>query len=104
MLAQKINCLDIEKNNISSFDSKTILQFLNGKDISGMFINFYSKYIFRISELTITDSEHSVELKYIDRDLMQDLYLSVLECLPNLRRNIIRHLDTEDDFLIKIKA
>ena len=35
---------------------------------------------------------------------MQDLYLSVLECLPYLRRNIIRHLDVEDDFLIKIKA
>ena len=35
---------------------------------------------------------------------MQDLYLSVLECLPNLRRNIIRRLDAEDDFLIKIKA
>lgn len=87
-----------------SIDTKTILQFLNGKDISGTVIDFYSKYIFRISELTITDSENSVELKYIDRDLMQDLYLSVLECLPNLRRNIIRHLDAEDDFLIKIKA
>ena len=87
-----------------SIDTKTILQFINGKDISGTVIDFYGKYIFRISELTITDSEHSVELKYIDRDLMQDLYLSVLECLPNLRRNIIRNMDEEDDFLIKIKA
>ena len=40
------------------------------RDISGTVIDFYGKYIFRISELTITDSEHSVELKYIDRDLM----------------------------------
>lgn len=30
--------------------------------------------------------------------------MNVLECLPNLGRNIIRHLDVEDDFLIKIKA
>ena len=52
-----------------SIDTKTILQFLNGKDISGTVIDFYSKYIFRISELTITDSE----LKYIDRDLMQEM-------------------------------
>ena len=46
-----------------SIDTKTILQFLSGKDISGTVIDFYSKYIFRISELTITDSENSVELK-----------------------------------------
>ena len=56
-----------------SIDTKTILQFLNGKDISGTVIDFYGKYIFRISELTITDSENSVELKYIDRDLMQKM-------------------------------
>ena len=56
-----------------SIDTKTILQILNGKDISGTVIDFYGKYIFRISELTITDSEHSVELKYIDRDLIQEM-------------------------------
>lgn len=87
-----------------SIDTKTILQFLNGNDISDTVINFYSRYIFRISELTVTDSEHSVEVKYIDRDLMQELYLSILECLPNLRKNIIRHLDTADNFSIKIKV
>ena len=58
-----------------SIDTKTILQFLNGKDISVTVIDFYGKFIFRISELTITDSEHSVELKYIDRDLMQKMIL-----------------------------
>ena len=82
-----------------SIDTKTILQFINGKDISGTVIDFYGKYIFRISELTITDSEHSVELKYIDRDLMQDLYLSVLECLPNLRKNIISDNDFKNDIV-----
>ena len=63
----------LDEPSVVSIDTKTILQFLNGKDISGTVIDFYGKYIFRISELTITDSEHSVELKYIDRDLMQEM-------------------------------
>ena len=85
-------------------EKEMILQFINGKDISDTVIEFYDKYIIKISELMIIDSEYNIEVKYTDNDLMQDLYLSVLECLPNLRRNIIRLLDAEDDFLIKIKA
>ena len=83
-------------------DKGMILQFINGKDISDEVIEFYDKYIIKISELMIIDSEYNIEVKYIDSDLMQDLYLSILECLPNLRKNIIRHLDSDDDFLIKM--
>ena len=83
-------------------DKGMILQFINGKDISDEVIEFYDKYIIKISELMIIDSEYNIEVKYIDSDLMQDLYLSILECLQNLRKNIIRHLDSDDDFLIKI--
>ena len=61
-------------------------------------------YIIKISELTITDSEKEIEVKYLDRDLMQQLNLSVVECLPNLRENIKRHIDPLDDFEIQIKA
>lgn len=85
-------------------DKGMILQFINGKDISDEVIEFYDKYIIKISELMIIDSEYNIEVKYIDSDLMQDLYLSILECLPNLRKNIIRHLDSDDDFLIKMST
>lgn len=81
-----------------------ILEFLNGEDISEIVVDFYSGYIIKISELTITDSEEEIEVKYLDRDLMQLLNLSVVECLPNLRENIKRHIDPFDDFEIKIKA
>lgn len=62
-------------------DKGMILQFINGKDISDEVIEFYDKYIIKISELMIIDSEYNIEVKYIDSDLMQDLYLSILECL-----------------------
>ncbi len=88
----------------SLLDNDTVLQFINGEDISAIVIDFYSGYIFKISELVITDSENDVEVKYVDKDLVQSLNLSVIECLPNLRRNIKRHLDPNDDFEIRIKA
>ncbi len=97
--------MEYKRNSKESLpDRKTVLQFINGQNISETVIDFYSKYILKISELTLTDPEHSFEIKYIDRDLMQDLYVSLLECLPNLKKNIIRHLDVSDDFSIKIKA
>lgn len=79
------------------------MQFVNGKDISDKVIDFYSGYVYKISELIIIDPENDIEVKYLDKDLMQDLYLSILECLPNLRKNIIRHLEPSDNFTIKIE-
>ena len=80
-------------------DKGMILQFINGKDISDEVIEFYDKYIIKISELMIIDSEYNIEVKYIDSDLMQDLYLSILECLPNLRKNIISDSNFKDDIV-----
>ena len=41
--------------------------------ISTSFYNARDKYIIKISELMIIDSEYNIEVKYIDSDLMQDL-------------------------------
>ena len=40
-------------------DKGMILQFINGKDISDEVIEFYDKYIIKISELMIIDSEYN---------------------------------------------
>ena len=44
-------------------DKGMILQFINGKDISDEVIEFYDKYIIKISELMIIDSEYNIEVK-----------------------------------------
>ena len=40
---------------------------------------------------------------YVDEDLMQAIKMNVFISLSNLRKNLIRHLDMDDDFEINIE-
>jgi hypothetical protein len=84
-------------------DAKVVLEFINGKDISDTLINFYAAYISKISELVVTDTENCIEVKYVDKDLIQQLNLCLIECQTNLRKNIRKHLNPNDDFKIQIE-
>ena len=62
-----------ETNNRNSLlNVHTALKLINGEEISAIVIDFYRGYIYKISELLITDSEINAEVKNFDKDLMQN--------------------------------
>lgn len=61
------------------------------------------KIAFGTYKMTIKNVVYDSIESYVDQDLMQTIIMNVIGCLPNLRKNLIRHLDDEDDFKINIK-
>ena len=53
--------------------------------------------------MTINNVVYDSTESYVDEDLMQTIRMNVLTCLPNLRKNLIRHLDSKDSFKINIR-
>ena len=82
---------------------KMILDLLNGEDISEEILYLYHNYIVSASTMTINNVVYDSTESYVDEDLMQTIRMNVLMCLPNLRKNLIRHLDSKDRFKINIR-
>lgn len=79
-----------------------IISLLNGEDVSEEFLLLYHNYIVAASTMTINNVICDCAEKYVDEDLMQIIRMGIITSLPNLRKNVIRHLDEYDDFNIKI--
>ena len=82
---------------------KMILDLLNGEDISEEILLLYHNYIVAASTMKINNVVYDKVETYIDEDLMQTIRMNIITCLPNLKKNLIRHLDSNDSFKINIK-
>ena len=80
-----------------------ILDLLNGEDISEEILYLYHNYIVAASTMTINNVVYDSVESYVDEDLMQSIRMNIITCLPNLRKNLIRHLDSKDRFKINIR-
>ena len=96
-----MNLMYKSKNKLPT--EKMILDLLNGEDISEEILYLYNNYIVAASTMTINNVVYDSTESYVDEDLMQTIRMNVLMCLPNLRKNLIRHLDSKDKFKINIK-
>ena len=82
---------------------KMIVDLLNGEDISDEILYLYHNYIVAASTMTINNVVYDSAENYVDEDLMQTIRMNVIKCLPNLRKNLICHLDSKDKFEINIR-
>ena len=96
-----MNLIYNRKNKLPT--ERMILDLLNGEDISEEILYLYHNYIVAASTMTINNVVNDKVETYIDEDLMQTLRMNIIMCLPNLRKNLIRHLDSKDLFKINIR-
>ena len=79
-----------------------ILALLNGDDVAEEVLLFYRPYIFAVSKIIVRDSFDNYVDSYIDDDLFQTIQIAIVSALPNLRKNILRHLDPHDEYKIEL--
>ena len=92
------------KSNSKKIPTKQmLLDLLNGKDSYEEILSLYHNYIIAASTMTTNNIITGESETYIDEDLMQVIKMNVVMSLPNLRKNLIRHLDENDEFEINIK-
>lgn len=96
-----MNLMYKSKNKLPT--EKMILDLLNGEDISEEILYLYHNYIVAASTMTINNVVYDSVESYVDEDLMQSIRMNIITCLPNLRKNLIRHLDSKDRFKINIR-
>lgn len=96
-----MNLMYKSKNKLPT--EKMILDLLNGEDISKEILYLYHNYIVAASTMTINNVVYDSVESYVDEDLMQSIRMNIITCLPNLRKNLIRHLDSKDSFKINIR-
>lgn len=96
-----MNLMYKSKNKLPT--EKMILDLLNGEDISEEILYLYHNYIVAASTMTIKNIVYDSIESYVDEDLMQSIRMNIITCLPNLRKNLIRHLDGNDEFKINMK-
>lgn len=96
-----MNLIYKPKNKLPT--EKMLLDLLNGEDISEEILYLYHNYIVAASTMTINNVVYDRTETYIDEDLLQTIRMNVITCLPNLRKNLIRHLDSKDRFKINIR-
>lgn len=96
-----MNLMYKSKNKLPT--EKMILDLLNGEDISEEILYLYHNYIVAASTMTINNIVYDSVESYVDEDLMQSIRMNIITCLPNLRKNLIRHLDSKDSFKINIR-
>ncbi len=81
-----------------------ILALLNGEDMTEKVLSFYRPYIISASKITVNDAFGECVDSYVDDDLFQTIQIAIAAALPNLKKNIQRHLDPDDDFQIHLQA
>lgn len=96
-----MNIKIVERNKLPT--KEMVLALLNGEDISEQVLFLYNNYITAASTLKINNVITENVDTYLDEDLLQTIKMNVLMSLPNLRKNIIRHLDVNDEFNIQIR-
>lgn len=55
-----------------------------------------------MSKITVKDSLDNCVDSYVDDDLFQTIQIAIVSALPNLRKNILRHLDPDDEYKIEL--
>ncbi len=96
-----MNIKIVERNKLPT--KEMVLALLNGEDISEQVLYLYNNYITAASTLKINNVITENVDTYLDEDLLQTIKMNVLMSLPNLRKNIIKHLDVNDEFNIQIR-
>ena len=96
-----MNIKIVERNKLPT--KEMVLALLNGEDISEQVLFLYNNYITAASTLKINNVITENVDTYLDEDLLQTIKMNVLMSLPNLRKNIIKHLDVNDEFNIQIR-
>lgn len=96
-----MNLIYKPKNKLPT--EKMLLDLLNGEDISEEILYLYHNYIVAASTMSINNVVYDRTETNIDEDLLQTIRMNVITCLPNLRKNLIRHLDSKDRFKINIR-
>lgn len=93
----------LKSNSKKSLTEQLLLDLLNGKDVSEEIICLYNNYILSASTMTTNNIISGNTETYIDEDLMQVIKMNIYMSLPNLRKNLKRYLDKDDDFNINVK-
>lgn len=78
-----------------------VVDLMNGEDVTESVLNLFHFYIIKASTIT-TDAPNGVKEKYLDEDLFQMIQINVMTSLPNLRKNLLHHLDPNHPFFIRI--
>lgn len=89
------------KGNVKVPPADIILNLINDtKEADEMLLDYYEGYIITAATLPIYDV-NGVCIGYnADHDLMQDMRLNVLKCIPLLRKKLSDHLSDSEAFII----